>query len=191
MEPALNIPNILTMFRLLLIPVFVVFFYLDVSWNYTAAAFIFWLAAVTDYFDGFLARKLKQSTPFGAFIDPVADKLMVTIALLLLTQSYNSLVITIPAIIIVGREIIISALREWMAELGLRGNVAVSNLGKYKTVAQMLALQGLIWRQDDWIVYSGYLLLYFSAILSLWSMFEYLNAAKSSLFSKQAMKGKA
>jgi len=164
-----------------------VFFYLDVSWNLTAAAFIFWLAAVTDYFDGYLARKLKQSTPFGAFIDPVADKLMVTIALLLLVQSYDSLVITIPAIIIISREIIISALREWMAELGLRGEVAVSNLGKYKTVAQMLALQGLIWKQDAWIVYSGYILLYFSAVLSIWSMAEYLLAAKSHLFSKKAM----
>lgn len=187
MNDVLNIPNILTLFRLVLIPFFVVFFYLDVSWNYTAAAFIFWLAAVTDYFDGYLARKLKQSTAFGAFIDPVADKLMVTITLLLLAESYNSLWITIPAIIIIGREIIISALREWMAELGLRGEVAVSNLGKYKTVAQMLALQGLIWRQDEWIIAAGYALLYFSALLSIWSMAEYLWASKEQLFSKKAM----
>ena len=111
----LNIPNILTLFRLALIPVFVIVFYFPVEWSYFAAAVFFVLAAITDWFDGYLARRLNQSTAFGAFLDPVADKVMVATALVLIVEHYSSVFITIPAVIMIGREILISALREWMA----------------------------------------------------------------------------
>ena len=136
----MNLPNIITLFRVFLIPVIVIVFYLPYSWAYIASALIFALAGVTDWFDGYLARRLDQSTPFGAFLDPVADKLMVVIALVLLVEHIADPVFTIPAIVIIGREILISALREWMAELGKRTSVAVSNIGKFKTALQMLAI---------------------------------------------------
>ena len=147
-----NIPNLLTLFRLFLIPVFILCFYSGIENARFWAAFVFWLAAITDALDGYLARKLQQSTPFGAFLDPVADKVMVAVALVLIAVDSLSLWVTVPAIIMISREIVISALREWMAELGKRANVAVSNLGKYKTIAQMLALIGLIWRPEHWLV---------------------------------------
>lgn len=143
-----NIPNTLTTFRLFLIPIFLVIFYLPFSWAFFAAAFVFWLASITDILDGYLARRLDQSTPFGAFLDPVADKVMVCAALVALSSHYQSLYMTIPALVIISREIVISALREWMAEQGKRDNVAVSNMGKFKTAAQMLAIIGLIWQFD-------------------------------------------
>ena len=121
-----NIPNLLTFFRILLIPVFVILFYLPYQWSYMAAALVFILAAATDWFDGYLARKLNQSTAFGAFLDPVADKIMVAAALVVIVEHYNTIWVTIPAMTMIGREIIISALREWMAELGKRSSVAVS-----------------------------------------------------------------
>lgn len=176
-----NIPNLLTLFRLFLIPVFIVCFYSGVENARFWAAFVFWLAAITDALDGYLARKLHQSTPFGAFLDPVADKVMVAVALVLIAVDSLSLWVTVPAIIMISREIVISALREWMAELGKRANVAVSNLGKYKTIAQMLALIGLIWRPEHWFVSwftpAGMLLLYIATVLTLWSMYSYLRAA--------------
>lgn len=176
-----NIPNLLTLFRLFLIPVFILCFYSGLENARFWAAFVFWLAAITDALDGYLARKLQQSTPFGAFLDPVADKVMVAVALILIAVDSVSLWVTIPAIIMVSREIVISALREWMAELGKRANVAVSNLGKYKTIAQMLALIGLIWRPEHWLVSwftpAGMVLLYVATILTLWSMVSYLRAA--------------
>lgn len=116
----MNIPNLLTVLRVLLIPVFILLFYLPFSWSYWAASAVFALAAVTDWFDGYLARRLEQSTPFGAFLDPVADKLMVAVALVLLVEEHSNLWLTLPAAIIIGREIVVSALREWMAELGAR-----------------------------------------------------------------------
>jgi CDP-diacylglycerol--glycerol-3-phosphate 3-phosphatidyltransferase len=124
-----NIPNLLTFFRILLIPVFVILFYLPYQWSYMAAAIVFILAAATDWFDGYLARKLNQSTAFGAFLDPVADKIMVASALVVIVEHYNTIWVTIPAMTMIGREIIISALREWMAELGKRSSVAVSWIG--------------------------------------------------------------
>ena len=136
----LNIPNILTLFRLALIPVFVIVFYFPVEWSYFAAAVFFVLAAITDWFDGYLARRLNQSTAFGAFLDPVADKVMVATALVLIVEHYSSVFITIPAVIMIGREILISALREWMAELGKRASVAVGLAGKWKTTIQMMSL---------------------------------------------------
>lgn len=136
----MNIPNILTVMRVALIPVFILVFYLPFSWSYWAASAVFAFASFTDWLDGYLARRLNQSTPFGAFLDPVADKLLVAVALLLLVVEHSNIWLTLPAIIIICREIMVSALREWMAELGERANVAVSNLGKWKTAAQMVAL---------------------------------------------------
>ena len=176
-----NIPNTLTTFRLFLIPVFLVIFYLPYSWAFFAAAFIFWLASITDILDGYLARKLEQSTPFGAVLDPVADKVMVCAALVALADQYQTMYMTIPALIIISREIIISALREWMAEQGKRGNVAVSNMGKIKTAAQMLAIIGLIWHYDSWMMYLSYGLLYIAKFLTLSSMVQYLVAAWAEL----------
>lgn len=176
-----NIPNSLTTFRLLLIPVFAIIFYLPYSWAFFAAAFIFWLASVTDILDGYLARKLEQSTPFGAFLDPVADKVMVSVALVILATYYQDIFITVATIIIISREIVISALREWMAELGKRGNVAVSWLGKFKTAAQMLAIIGLIWQFAPWMITLSYALLGIATLLTLVSMVQYLYAAKAEL----------
>ena len=176
-----NIPNSLTTFRLLLIPVFAIIFYLPYSWAFFAAAFIFWLASVTDILDGYLARKLEQSTPFGAFLDPVADKVMVSVALVILATYYQDIFITVATIIIISREIVISALREWMAELGKRGNVAVSWLGKFKTAAQMLAIIGLIWQFAPWMITLRYALLAIATLLTLVSMVQYLYAAKAEL----------
>jgi len=175
----MNIPNILTGFRIILIPVLVLVYYLPVSWNYMAACGVFLAAAITDYFDGYLARKLNQMTPFGAFLDPVADKIMVAVALVLLTEQYSSPWFAVAAAIIIGREIVISALREWMAELGKRTSVAVSYVGKVKTFVQMGALTVLLAFPNGSGVLShlGLLALYVSAGLTLWSMVIYLRAA--------------
>lgn len=179
----LTIPNILTFIRLALIPVFVVVFYLPYEWSAVAAAMVFWVAGFTDWLDGLLARKLGQTSRFGAFLDPVADKVMVAAALILITEHYHSIWITIPAITMIGRELIISALREWMAEIGKRASVAVSWVGKVKTVSQMFALWLLIWRYDDWMIWVGYVALYIATILTYWSMVQYLAAAKDDLLN--------
>lgn len=181
----INIPNILSMIRLLLIPVFVIVFYLPTSWAPFVSAMIFWLAGFTDWLDGMLARKLKQTSRFGAFIDPVADKVLVATALILITDHYHSIWVTIPALTMIAREIIISALREWMAEIGKRASVAVSVIGKLKTMTQMFALWVLIWRADEWMIWVGYLALYAATILTYWSMFQYLNAAKEDLLNSE------
>jgi len=175
----MNIPNILTLMRVALIPVLVLLFLLPFKWSYLAASAVFTLASVTDWLDGYLARKLEQSTPLGAFLDPVADKLLVATALVLLAQQHHNLYLTLPALIIICREIVVSALREWMAELGKRSKVAVSSLGKWKTAAQMLALIILLANPPEltpWVV-TGYALLIFSAVLTLWSMLIYVKAA--------------
>ena len=170
-----------------MIPVFVTVYFLDWKWAHEAGAFIFWLAAITDWIDGYLARKLEQSSPFGAFLDPVADKLIVAAALLMITHEYGSLWITAPAIILLIREIYISALREWMSEMGASNLVKVSFIGKAKTMVQMLALIGLLSGLDYfmgfpiyWVVL-GKILLYIAAALSLWSMVIYTNAAWKTL----------
>lgn len=187
-----TIPNIITMLRVFLIPVFVVVYYLDWKWAHQAGAFIFWLAAITDWFDGYLARKLQQSTAFGAFLDPVADKLIVAAALLMITHTYASVWITVPAILLMSREVYVSALREWMGQHGKSDIVAVSFVGKAKTMAQMLALIGLLSEMDYfmgfpiyWVVL-GKALLYFAAVLSVWSMMTYTIAAWKNL-SKEDM----
>ncbi|GGB45953.1 CDP-diacylglycerol--glycerol-3-phosphate 3-phosphatidyltransferase [Oceanisphaera marina] len=177
----INIPNSLTFFRLLLIPVFIVLFYVPIEGAYMWAAAVFTLAAVTDWLDGFLARKLKQNTPFGAFLDPVADKVMVAAALIIIVEDYSSPLVTIPALIMIGREIIISALREWMAEIGQRAQVAVSWIGKWKTTIQMVALIGLIWQQSLYMIWGSYFLLYVATILTLYSAYDYLKAAWGDL----------
>ncbi|HAN7102659.1 TPA: CDP-diacylglycerol--glycerol-3-phosphate 3-phosphatidyltransferase, partial [Escherichia coli] len=149
-----------------------------------AAALIFCVAAVTDWFDGFLARRWNQSTRFGAFLDPVADKVLVAIAMVLVTEHYHSWWVTLPAATMIAREIIISALREWMAELGKRSSVAVSWIGKVKTTAQMVALAWLLWRPNIWVEYAGIALFFVAAVLTLWSMLQYLSAARADLLDQ-------
>lgn len=176
----LNVPNTLTLFRIGLIPVFVVIFFLPFHWNGPASAGIFALAAITDWLDGYLARRLKQSSPFGAFLDPVADKLMVVVALVLLVLAHPDWYVAIAAAVIIGREITISALREWMAEVGARKKVAVSNVAKYKTAGQMVAITIMLYRvplAGIPIYLIGLALLFVAAVLTLWSMTLYLMAA--------------
>ncbi len=176
----INLPNILTLVRIGLIPILVVVFYLPVRWASEASACVFTLAALTDWLDGYLARKLGQTSPFGAFLDPVADKLMVAVALVLLVQGSPTPWLAVPAAVIVGREITISALREWMAEVGKRAHVAVSIMGKLKTVAQMVAVILLLYHDPIWLFPTnrvGMGLLYLAAALTLWSMGVYLRAA--------------
>jgi len=170
----------MTFLRLLLIPVFVVVFYLPYEWSYIASAIIFALAGITDWLDGYLARKLNQATKFGAFLDPVADKLMVAVALVLLVGNPNLLYIALPAAIIISREIAVSALREWMAEIGKRTSVAVSYISKIKTTFQMLSIIVLLAGDPGHpglLIYIGYVLLYIAAILTLWTMIMYIKAA--------------
>jgi len=176
----MNIPNILTLSRIVMIPVFVIIFYLPFSWHYLAACVIFVLAAITDGLDGYYARKLGQTSALGAFLDPVADKLMIAVVLVLLVEDQPSIWLALPAAVIIGREITISALREWMAELGESSKVAVSGYGKLKTICQMVALGFLIYHNDLFgipIYAIGMVLLYIASILTLWSMFLYLQAA--------------
>lgn len=179
-----NTPNLLTVLRILLIPVYVVVFYLPLGWARLACAIVFTLAALTDWLDGYLARRWGQTSSFGAFLDPVADKLMVAVALVLLVQSDPRPLLALPAAVIIGREITVSALREWMAEYGARAQVAVSKIGKFKTTAQMVAIVLLILVGTGSPVYSiGLVLLYVAAALTLWSMLVYLRAAWPSLSS--------
>ncbi|SDN99836.1 CDP-diacylglycerol--glycerol-3-phosphate 3-phosphatidyltransferase [Vreelandella arcis] len=174
----MNIPNILTLARIAFIPLLVVLFYLPFSWSMPIAAGLFALASLTDWLDGYLARRWDQSTPFGAFLDPVADKLMVVVALALLIERFDTWVLTLPALVIVGREIVISALREWMAEMGKRGMVAVSWIGKLKTTLQMVALLVLLaFSPEHPLAFLGVVILYAAAILTLWSMIQYLKSA--------------
>ena len=142
-----NTPNILTLLRIVLIPVFLGIFYISTPWARFACAMVFGVAALTDWLDGYLARRWGQTSALGAFLDPVADKLMVAVALVLLVQADPRAALTLPAVVIIGREITVSALREWMAELGARSQVAVSIVGKFKTTAQMVAIVLLILRE--------------------------------------------
>ncbi|WP_022956337.1 CDP-diacylglycerol--glycerol-3-phosphate 3-phosphatidyltransferase [Perlucidibaca piscinae] len=171
-----NIPNILTVSRVALIPVMLVLAYTDFAWRHETVAFIFALAAITDWFDGYLARSLNQGSAFGRFLDPVADKLMVAAALILLVEWHANVWIVIPAIVIISREITISALREWMAELGKRAQVAVSSIGKWKTAAQMVSITVLL-LDDARLNLLGWGLMYLAVVLTLWSMCIYLSAA--------------
>ena len=179
-----NIANILTLIRIACIPLMVFVFFSSLENARPLSAIIFMIAALTDWLDGWVAREFDQSSKLGAFLDPVADKLIVCIALLIIVQSDPSIINTLVAIVIVGREISISALREWMAEQGKRGSVAVSQLGKIKTAAQMLSIMGLTWQFDTWMTYLSYACLYLATVLTLWSMVQYLQAAWSDLSKK-------
>jgi len=179
---SMTVPTILTLLRIALVPVLVLFFYLPVEWSNFACAFIFVLAAITDIADGYIARKTHQMSRFGEFLDPVADKIMVATALVLLVQRQETyeVVFAIAAAIIIGREITISALREWLSEVGERALLSVSWVGKTKTIFQMTAISFLLYHDDIlWIPTAlvGQLLLYAAAALTLWSMWTYLQSA--------------
>ena len=187
----MNIPNSLTLLRIAFIPIFVVVFYMDIRWSNIAATAIFSFAAITDLMDGYLARRLGQTSRLGAFLDPVADKLMVAVVLVLLVQDHPTIMLALPAAVIIGREITVSALREWMAELGARKKVAVSYTGKIKTVAQMVALILLIYREPlaGLPIYEiGMVSLYIAALLTLWSMCQYLYLAWPELTDRRNMR---
>ena len=178
MKLFMTIPNQLTLLRILLIPVFIVVFYLPYESSNFFACGIFILAAVTDILDGYYARKLNQISQLGVFLDPVADKLMVAVVLVLLVQRNPEIYLAIPAAIIIGREITVSALREWMAELGKRANIAVSYVGKVKTAAQMGSITVLMGGEHfPWVIDLGFIALYLAAVLTIWSMLVYLKAA--------------
>ena len=180
----MNVPIAFTLFRIALIPVFAAAFYLPAPWANETCAVAFALAGVTDWIDGFLARRLRQTTIFGAFLDPVADKLMVAVALVLLVQADPEIWVALPAAIIIGREITISALREWMARLGEHRRVAVVMLGKFKTFCQLAAITLMLYGSTDpsgEYYRVGLGLLYAATALTLWSMVQYLVAARSLL----------
>ncbi len=182
----MNIPNTLTLLRLALIPIFVALFYLPAPLTTYLAALVFVAAAVTDWLDGYLARRLGQVSKLGAFLDPVADKIMVAVVLIVLLQREPTVIMALPVAVIVGREIAISALREWMAELGMRNHVAVSWIGKAKTACQMTAIVLLILAQAGTGISLhsfGMLCLYVATALTLWSMGSYLRAAWPELTS--------
>jgi CDP-diacylglycerol--glycerol-3-phosphate 3-phosphatidyltransferase len=188
MSPKFNIANALTWFRIAAVPLIVLVYYLPpAKWMHPAACIVFTLAGITDWLDGYLARRLNQMSKFGAFLDPVADKLMVTTALVLIVQSHPTLTNTLVAAIIIGREITVSALREWMAELGARNIVAVSGFGKLKTIMQMVGLGAMLWEYPIFglpTYYIGLVLLLIAAGLTLWSMFIYMRAASPSLMDE-------
>jgi CDP-diacylglycerol--glycerol-3-phosphate 3-phosphatidyltransferase len=186
----MTLPNIITLSRIFLIPLFVGLFYLQpnyldgepLSWINNSIVAIYILISATDFIDGFLARRLNQESALGAFLDPVADKLMVCTALILLIDYYHTWYITIPSIIIISREILVSALREWMSEVGKRAKVAVSWIGKSKTFVQMIAILFLLIHQPLFIFsyneinIMGRVLLFAATILTLWSGIKYLIA---------------
>ncbi len=189
----LTLPTILTLVRIAMIPVLAIVYFLPYGWTNVATAAVFVLASLTDWLDGWIARRFHLATPFGAFLDPVADKLMVATALFLIVQGHPTAWMALWAAVIVGREIAVSALREWMAEVGQRKKVAVAALGKFKTIAQMVALLFLLYsvspakppHPQPWmgeaIFHIGDWLLAAAALLTLWSGLGYLRAAWPSL----------
>lgn len=176
----LTLPLFLTLMRVAVIPVVLVLFYIDLPYARQFATVLYALAGITDWFDGWLARRWNQTSKFGAFLDPVADKLLVAVCLVMLLHAQPSGVLALMVAIIIGREITISALREWMAELGQRTSVAVSWVGKWKTAFQMIAIGMMIWQIETFGInwYDlGYVLLFVAAALTIWSMVVYLRAA--------------
>jgi CDP-diacylglycerol--glycerol-3-phosphate 3-phosphatidyltransferase/cardiolipin synthase len=176
----LNLPNILTLFRIAAIPAVVICFYSPLPNARPIAAIIFGIAAVTDFIDGWVARRYGQSSRFGEFLDPVADKLMVATVLVMLVQAQSGWFEDVIAMIIIGREITISALREWMATIGERANVKVSFAGKVKTTLQMFGIAFMVYQHDLFgipIYTVGFVLLVAAAVMTIWSMFFYLKAA--------------
>ncbi|MUV14674.1 CDP-diacylglycerol--glycerol-3-phosphate 3-phosphatidyltransferase [Noviluteimonas gilva] len=180
----MTVPTWLTIARIVMIPVLVLVFYLPYKWTNFAAAFVFAFASLTDWLDGYIARRWNQYSAFGAFLDPVADKLMVATALFLIVQSHPTRWMALWAAVIVGREIAVSALREWMAELGQRKKVAVASIGKIKTIVQMVAVTLLLYQAPILglpVFTIGEWMLAAAALLTLWSGFEYLRAAWPAL----------
>jgi CDP-diacylglycerol--glycerol-3-phosphate 3-phosphatidyltransferase len=185
----LNIPNSLTVSRIVMVPILVLVFYLPFENHQLVASALFGLAAMTDWVDGYLARRLGQMTEFGAFLDPVADKLMVAVALVLLVEQHDTILFTLAACVIIGREIVVSALREWMAELGERASVSVVFVARVKTFVQMLAITALLALDPvtsvDWMLAVAYAMLYAAAALTLYSMVVYLRAAWSVILERE------
>lgn len=176
----LNTPTWLTFGRVLAIPLLIAFFYLPDRVSYFLSTALFVLASFTDWLDGYLARRWEQTSSFGAFLDPVADKVLVAVALILLLQADPRPLLAMAVAIIIGREITISALREWMAVLGERASVAVTQVAKFKTTSQMIAIALMLWRRPEFgipLYELGVLLLLIAALLTLWTMVMYLKAA--------------
>jgi CDP-diacylglycerol--glycerol-3-phosphate 3-phosphatidyltransferase/cardiolipin synthase len=189
LSTAYNIPNLLTWLRIVLIPVVVVLFYLPYDWGDVAAGLLFAVAGITDSLDGYVARRMNQVSPLGAFLDPVADKLMVATALVLIVSRDPTWYVTLTAAVIIGREIAISALREWMAEIGARRKIAVSALGKFKTIVQITGLSMMLFWEDLFglpIYRIGVVLTIVAAVLTLWSMVLYLRLAWPDLSRNSA-----
>ena len=175
-----TIPNLLTGMRIALIPAIVGLFYMPYNWSDMACGLLFALVGITDAFDGYLARKLGQVSQLGAFLDPVADKLIVATALVLIVSKDPIWYVTLTAAVIIGREIAISALREWMAEIGARHKMKVSGVAKFKTIVQIVGLSMMLFRQDILglpVYWTGLGLTVVAAVLTLWSMAAYLRAA--------------
>jgi CDP-diacylglycerol--glycerol-3-phosphate 3-phosphatidyltransferase len=180
----MNIANLLTSFRIFCIPLLVLFFYLPVSWGQTTAAIIFAIVGWTDWFDGWVARKFNMQSSLGEFLDPVADKLMVAASLVLLVEQHATFWIAAPALVIISREILVSALREWMAEQGKRATMKVVFIAKIKTLMQLSAIFFLLlagkeadisnfWDHSQLYIW-GYIFMYIAVALTLWSMALYL-----------------
>ncbi|CAK0753615.1 CDP-diacylglycerol--glycerol-3-phosphate 3-phosphatidyltransferase [Gammaproteobacteria bacterium] len=183
-KPSIHVPNLLTWLRIALIPALMIAYYIPWEHSHLLGSALFALGAFTDWLDGYLARRWAQTSAFGAFLDPVADKLMVAVALVLIVQYHPTPFVAVPAAVIIGREIAISALREWMAAIGERTRVRVSNVGKFKTTFQMAALVLLLYHEPvigivTWEV--GLIMLYLASLLTLWSMAVYLRAAWPTL----------
>lgn len=187
----INLPTWLTLFRLLLVPFVVGVLFLPLPGGHYLAAAGFGLALATDWLDGWLARRWAQESDFGAFLDPVADKLIVCSVIVVLVYADPRILIAVPATVIIGREITVSALREWMAELGQRGIVAVGAAGKYKTTIQMLAILIMLYdlAARTWLYDFGATLLWTAALLTLWSMGIYLYAAWPQLRGRETKDG--
>jgi CDP-diacylglycerol--glycerol-3-phosphate 3-phosphatidyltransferase len=188
----LNLPNALTWLRIVLVPLLILLFYLPWPWSDQAAGLLFAVAGITDAFDGYFARKLNMTSRLGAFLDPVADKLIVAVALVLLVSKNAHWYLVLTACVIIGREIAISALREWMAEIGARGKVAVSTMGKIKTIFQIVGLSMMLFAggQRDYLLvvlpiyWIGLVLTVVAAVLTLSSMIRYLRAAWPDLVAR-------
>ncbi len=184
----MNLPNLLTTLRITLIPLMGIIYFSDFKWSAFIATGVFLLASMTDWLDGFLARKLKQESKFGEFLDPVADKLIVVVALLLLIHHFQSTLITFASIVIICRELFVSALREWMSQFGKRNVIAVSQIAKAKTFMQMFAISVLLLCSDSYNTLNltslyaiGVGLLYVSVVLTIWSMLNYVGYAYKNL----------
>lgn len=180
----MTIPNALTLLRLLMLPLLFLVFYWNFPYHYVATTIIFTLIGFTDFLDGYLARKLNQFSAFGAFMDPVADKIAVALCYILITELYQNPWVTAAVVIIIGREIAISALREWMAGLGKSQQIAVAKIGKWKTFMQMFAIGSLFFAAENfspliqWIAYG---FLFVATVLTLISMIHYFHQAWQQL----------